>query len=279
MISITEDIKRFLANFTKLENRFISFERCFFFMNIPAEEGYKHLGEIKRSYQNMIVNDFKQKKLNIDRSVTEWPRTGKLEFEHFSVKYRSDLDYVLKNITFKLETGTKLGILGRTGAGKTTLISSVFRYFAQFEGDIFIDDVRIRDLDIQRLRSSMTIIPQDPILFHTTLKKNLDPDDAHSDQEVESVLKDVKLWDKFKDQGVNYMIEPGGSNLSQGEKQLLCFGRALLKNNKLILMDEATANIDAFTEKTIQQLMQEKFTRSTIMMIAHKLNTVMICNK
>lgn len=248
-------------------------------MNIPAEEGYKHLGEIKRSYQNMIVNDFKQKKLNIDRSVTEWPRTGKLEFEHFSVKYRSDLDYVLKNITFKLETGTKLGILGRTGAGKTTLISSVFRYFAQFEGDIFIDDVRIRDLDIQRLRSSMTIIPQDPILFHTTLKKNLDPDDAHSDQEVESVLKDVKLWDKFKDQGVNYMIEPGGSNLSQGEKQLLCFGRALLKNNKLILMDEATANIDAFTEKTIQQLMQEKFTRSTIMMIAHKLNTVMICNK
>ena len=125
----------------------------------------------------------------------------------------------------------------------------------------------------------MTIIPQDPILFNATIKKNLDPMDEHSDKKIEEVLKEVNLWDKFKDTGVNSMIEAGGSNLSQGEKQLLCFGRALLEDNRLILMDEATANIDSATEKTIQTLIEQKFSKSTILMIAHKLNTVMICDK
>ena len=159
------------------------------------------------------------------------------------------------------------------------MIQSIFRYFGQFSGDILIDGVRIRDVDLQVLRKSMTIIPQDPILFNATIKKNLDPMDEHSDAKIEEVLNEVNLWQKFKELGVNSMIEAGGSNLSQGEKQLLCFGRALLEDNRLILMDEATANIDSATEKTIQTLIEQKFSKSTILMIAHKLNTVMICDK
>lgn len=279
MMSLSGDIKRLLNIAATLENRFISFERCYFFMNIPPEEGYKHLPQLKRHFHRMVEEGFKDKKVDLNVTITDWPRSGSVEFKNFSVRYRRDLDYTLKNLNFKIEHGTKLGILGRTGAGKSTLISSIFRYFGEFDGEILIDGVKIRDIDLQRLRSSMTIIPQDPILFNASIKKNLDPLDAHSVKDVEEVLKEIQLWDKFKDQGVNHQIEAGGANLSQGEKQLICFGRAMLENNKLILMDEATANIDSFTEKTIQTLVEEKFKDATILMIAHKLNTIMNCDK
>ncbi len=279
MISITDDLKRFLTNVSKMESRFISFERCHFFMNIPAEQGYKHLAQHKRAYRKMIQNNSKSKDLDLIPMLPNWPSVGKIEFENYSVKYRPDLDYVLKNITFSIAGGSKLGILGRTGAGKSTLISSIFRYFGQFEGDILIDGMPIRNVDLQVLRKSMTIIPQDPILFNATLKKNLDPAGTHDDNKIIEVLEEVNLLEKFKDKGINTMIEAGGSNLSQGEKQLLCFARALLENNKIILMDEATANIDRNTENTIQTLVKQKFNNATILMIAHKLNTIMICDK
>ena len=279
LMRMANDIKRMLSVVASFENRFISFERCNYFMNIPPEDGYKHLREMKTFYVKMMNNDFKEAPLVIKPEKPDWPRTGKIEFRNFAVRYRPDLDYVLKNITFSLPSGTKLGILGRTGAGKSTLISAIFRYFSNYEGDIVIDDVKVRDLDLQELRSSLTIIPQEPILFNGTLKRNLDPSGTHSDEEIIKVLKDVKLWDKYKDHGLNFEIEASGSNLSQGEKQLICFGRAVIDSHKVILMDEATANIDLFTEKIIQTLVVEKFQNSTILMIAHKLETIMICNK
>lgn len=283
MVSIGEDIKRLLANLTKTENRFVSFERCYFFMNIPAEEGYKNMPELRKHFKKLAEEDVAQKKeREFVPSSTRigWPRTGSVEFSSYSVKYRPDLDYVLRNISFSLNSGDKLGILGRTGAGKSTLISSMFRYFSSFEGDILYDNVPIKQLDIQQLRSAITIIPQDPILFNSTIRKNLDPKGNHTSYEIEGVLKEIGLWEKFEaNNGTEYMIDVGGSNLSQGEKQLVCFGRALLEKNKLILMDEATANIDSLTEMTIQRLMEEKFGDCTIMMIAHKLNTIMICKK
>ena len=148
MISITDDIKRLLINLSKTENRFISFERCHFFMHIPAEVGYKSLPAYRRDYRRMVKDGLKNKDLQYHHSITNWPKSGKIEFYNYSVKYRPDLDYVLRNITFKLESGCKLGILGRTGAGKSTLIQSIFRYFGQFSGDILIDGVRIRDVDL-----------------------------------------------------------------------------------------------------------------------------------
>lgn len=279
MISITDDLKRFLLNVSKMENRFISFERCHFFMKIPPEQGYKHLKEHKMAYRRMIQQRIKNKDVDLIPTIPNWPTVGKIEFENYSVKYRPDLEYVLKNITFSIEGGSKLGILGRTGAGKSTLISSIFRYFGQFEGDILIDGLQIKNVDLQALRKSMTIIPQDPILFNATVQKNLDPAGTHDQDKIIEALREVNLLDKFKDKGINTMIEAGGANLSQGEKQLLCFARALLEDNRIILMDEATANIDSTTERTIQTLVEEKFNRSTILMIAHKLNTIMICDK
>ena len=282
MVSISDDIKRLLANITKTENRFVSFERCYFFMNIPPEEGYKYLPMMKKHYKKLVEDEFSGKEKNFvgPDDLQGWPRSGSVELRNYSVKYRPDLDYVLRNLSFSLQSGEKLGILGRTGAGKSTLISSMFRYFSSFEGDILIDGVPIKTVDIQNLRSAMTIIPQDPILFNATIRKNIDPSDRHSAKECENVLKEIGLWEKFEHHNGNeFMVDVGGANLSQGEKQLICFGRALLEKNKLILMDEATANIDSITEKTMQRLVEEKFKDSTIIMIAHKLNTIMVCNK
>ena len=282
MMSISDDIKRLLSNITKSENRFVSFERCFFFMSIPHEEGYKYLRMLKKHYKKMVEEDShsKEKEFIAPDELNGWPRSGSVELRNYSVKYRPDLDYVLRKVSFDLASGEKLGILGRTGAGKSTMISSIYRYFSNFEGDILIDGVPIRNVDIQQLRSAMTIIPQDPILFNATIRKNIDPSDRHTVEEIETVLREIGLWDKFESSnGIETMVEASGSNLSQGEKQLICFGRALLEKNKVILMDEATANIDFHTEKVMQQLMEEKFKNSTIMMIAHKLNTIMICDK
>ena len=282
MVSVGEDIKGLLANLTKTENRFVSFERCYFFMNIPAEVGYYHLREMKEHYKKLVKSHLRceEREFVPKKIKRNWPRTGKIEFINYSVKYRPDVDYVLKHVSFSLASGQKLGILGRTGAGKSTLVSSMFRYFGEFEGDITYDGVSIRNVDIQQLRRSITTIPQDPILFNTTIRRNLDPSGKHNREEIEQVLREIGLWDKVAaHNGTEYMIDTGGSNLSQGEKQVMCFGRALLEKNKLILMDEATANIDSLTELTIQRLVQEKFSESTILMIAHKLNTIMICDK
>lgn len=282
MVSVSEDIKRLLANLTKAENRFVSFERCFFFMSIPPEEGYTQMREMKQHFKMLVETEPEKKDRTFisKNSRRDWPMSGNLDFLNYSVKYRPELDYVLQNITFSLKSGEKLGILGRTGAGKSTLISSIFRYFNQYDGKILYDGVSIKNIDIQQLRRSITTIPQDPILFNTSLKRNLDPSEHHTRAEIEKVLEDVGLWEKFKDShGIEHMIDVGGSNLSQGVKQLICFGRALLEKNKLILMDEATASIDSVTELKIQQLIKEKFSESTILMIAHKLTTVMDCDK
>ena len=282
MMSLSTNVRKFLNQLSSQENRFISFERCNAFANIPPEEGYKNLPAMKNYYKKIVNREIKGDDLKFvtPDDLQGWPRSGSVELRNYSVKYRVDLGYVLKNITFKLESGEKLGILGRTGAGKSTLISSIYRYFSVFQGDILIDGVPIKSLDIQQLRRSLTIIPQDPILFNATIRKNIDPSDRHSAKECENVLKEIGLWEKFEHHNGNeFMVDVGGANLSQGEKQLICFGRALLEKNKLILMDEATANIDSITEKTMQRLVEEKFKDSTIIMIAHKLNTIMVCNK
>ena len=282
MMSMSKNVRKVLQFMSNQESRFIAFERCVSFANIPPEEGYKHLELMKKYYKQIVNGEIAEKDMHFvtPDDLQGWPRSGTVELRNYSVKYRVDLDYVLRNISFKLQSGKKLGILGRTGAGKSTLISSMYRYFSNFEGEIVIDGVSIKNVDIQQLRSALTIIPQDPILFNATIRKNIDPSDRHSAEEVENVLKEIGLWEKFEaHNGTGFMVDVGGANLSQGEKQLICFGRALLEKNSLILMDEATANIDSMTERTMQTLMEQKFKSSTIMMIAHKLNTIMVCDK
>jgi ABC-type multidrug transport system fused ATPase/permease subunit len=274
-LSITEDIGMLMTAMSNNENRFISFERCYHFTQLEPEEGYRGLEETEKKF-------FAGKSLTMAAPHEQWMTSGELEFKKFSCKYRDDLPMVLKGIDLKVRAGTKVGIVGRTGAGKTTLIKAIYRTFQKYEGEILIDGHEIQSLDVQSLRSRITIIPQDPHLFLDSLRNNLDPQRKFKDEEIIKILQDFGIWEKFegdKTGGLAFEVQEGGSNLSAGEKQLLVMARALLSKNKLILLDEATANIDVRTEALIQRAVETSFKDCTILMIAHRLNTILFCDK
>lgn len=240
-------------------------------MQLESESGYNNL----KDHEKLVT---KGKTLPKVKKLDNWPLKGKIEVSDLKVKYREDLDYTLKGINFEIPGGKKVGVLGRTGAGKTTLFYCLYRYFDKYEGNIKIDGKEMREVDLKQLRKSITIIPQDPILIEDTVWNNLDPLREFSEDKCVGVLKAVELWKKFEN-GLKSEIDNEGKNLSQGEKQLFCLARALLNNNKIVLMDEATANIDVVTEYKIQKLLSEKFCGCTLFMIAHRLNTIMGCDK
>ena len=250
----------------------IAFERCCALLRIEPEVGYKGLDRLEKVLR---------KGGEAGRSRKDsWPRKGRIIIKNLSIRYRPGLPYVIKDLTLRVRSGSKVGIVGRTGAGKTTLITALYRTFEEYKGQIMIDGVEIRDLDLKVLRQAMTIIPQDPYLFEDSLRNNIDPMGEFSAKEIQAILKDVDLWKKFAMlDGLATKIEKEGSNLSQGEKQLVCLARALLFKKKLVLMDEATSNIDVKTEKTIQSLIKERFVDSTVLVIAHRLNTILHCDK
>ena len=272
-LQMVTKIKNLLESTSDQEKNLVSLERCLYFMNVKPEEGYKGLDILEKVLRN-------GKSVSIKKERLAWPTTGGLKIKNLWVKYREGLPYALSGISLDIPSGTKVGIVGRTGAGKSTLISAIYRTFDNYKGQIYIDGKEIRKVDLKVLRFTMTIIPQDPYLFEDSIRNNIDPMAQFGDQAIKDILADVGLWRKFAGlEGLKTRIEKGGSNLSQGEKQLVCLARAMLFDNKLVLMDEATANIDSQTEALIQRLIKEKFERSTILMIAHRLNTILHCDK
>lgn len=187
----------------------------------------------------------------------------------------------LKNINFVINPKDKIGLVGRTGAGKSTVGLALSRIIELFRGQIIIDGQDISRVPLDILRKRITIIPQDPTLFKGTLRFNLDPENDVRDHEIFSVLKKANLLKIVQQEqlGLYQEISEGGQNFSSGERQLICVCRAILRKSKLILLDEATASIDLSTEKLIQDLMQKEFEDSTTITIAHRLNTVLSCDK
>ena len=270
LMMIVGDINEVLMQLSENEARLISLERCAFFSEIPSESGYK---DLELTHTEIFAGH--HVKVNPDRV---WPQNGEIEIKGLKVSYRQKLPQVLKGLSLRIPSGTKVGVVGRTGAGKSTLLNCLYRYFDEYEGDVVLAGRELRTVDLKVLRSSMTILPQDPYLFADSVRNNLDPLGRHTDAAVEAILREVDLWDKM-DSGLATQIDSAGSNLSQGEKQLLCLARALLQDNHVVLMDEATANIDSQSEQTIQRLLRDRFSKATIFMIAHRLNTVLQCDR
>ncbi|RVX04078.1 ABC transporter C family member 8 [Vitis vinifera] len=241
-----------------LANMIVSVERLEQYMNIPSEA---------------------PEVIGSNRPPPSWPTIGEVEIYDLKVKYRPNAPLVLQGISCKFGGGQKIGIVGRTGSGKTTLISALFRLVEPTEGQIIIDGINISTIGLHDLRSRLGIIPQEPTLFSGSIRYNLDPLSLHTDEEIWEVLGKCQLRGAVqeKEEGLDSLVVHDGSNWSMGQRQLFCLGRALLKRSRILVLDEATASIDNATDSILQKTIRTEFADCTVITVAHRIPTVMDC--
>ena len=243
---------------TQVENLMTAVERVITYTELDPEPGYK----VKRL------------------PLEKWPEKGSITFQDVSMTYYPGGPQVLRNVSLSIKAGAKIGVVGRTGSGKSSFAAALMR-MPEAEGDILIDDVLLRNINLKESRRAITVLGQNPALFSGSLRKNLDVIEQFQDAELWQALEQVQvknLVENLEGQ-LDYELLENGANLSIGERKLICLARVLLQQKKIVILDEPTAHVDPDTERTIWNVVHEKLSDSTVITVAHRLNTITNCDK
>lgn len=253
-ISLSYSLNWTVRTYVDFESQLTSVERLFYLINNTPKENDNYQIIPKES----------------------WPHSGSIQFENSCVRYRDDLPFVLNHLSLDIFNHEKIGICGRTGAGKSSLILCLFRIMELNEGKIIIDDIDISKIPLEILREKLSIIPQTPMLFPGTVRNNLDPLNHYSDHDIWNALDNVSMKDYISSLNLKLETEiiEWGENFSTGQRQLLCLARVILKSSKILILDEATASVDPETDQLIQNTIRNVFKNCTIITVAHRLSSI-----
>jgi ATP-binding cassette subfamily C (CFTR/MRP) protein 4 len=309
LLMIIDDIRSFMTSMADMENNFVSFDRCNQYLSIPPEEGYRYFESIESFLKKNHSSKLKIKKIEEKVEAKKKPRTENLSEDNLTsplldtprhtnlkplinkkgiqismqsvkVKYSSELPWVLKGINLEIEPGQKVGIIGRTGAGKTSFVNLFVRFFDEYEGSLKLNGTELKEIYLESLRNNVTLISQDSYFFEGSLRENLDPKGLKSDEEIEELLAEAEILDKVMTLGgLDWKLKESGGEMSFGEKQIFCFIRAIINTRGLIIMDEATSNLDIKSEDVLEKLKEKYMKEATVLIIAHRLNTIHSCDK
>jgi ABC-type multidrug transport system fused ATPase/permease subunit len=261
----------------------LSLGEALYSLMLSIGEGEAEFNAVERLYE--YGHDIPQERAYLlaeDPSVPTWPTNGAISIKDIEIRYTNRPDHAaIKNLSLSIQPGEKVGVCGRTGSGKSTLVTALFRILELSKGEIWIDGQNIQNLGLKTLRSRIQMIPQDPVMFNGTIRSNLDPELKYDDAALWNVLESVGLKEYIETQEAKLeaVVDDNGENLSFGQKQLLCIARALLKQPKILVMDEASSGVDQETEIKLQELVMNQFSNATILSIAHRLNTIATFDK
>ena len=278
IVNTVKDSISTIGSWGDFETSMVSYERCTYFEQIEPEKNYFKFDDEVRTLRKKIDSGYF---INSEDHKNKIVSDGYLRFENVSARYNEFSEDVLKDISFEIKPKEKIGIIGITGAGKSSLIKILWKCLEPYKGKVQVDNYDISSVDLKDLRSDVMVVSQDTVQQEGTLRENMDP--LHLIKNDDILNETLKKLDfkhlEFLEKGLQMQIEPDGSNLSQGEKQLICFSRTLINKKKVIILDEATANIDQKTEEVIQKAVENDFADSTMQIIAHRIQTILHCDK
>ena len=280
-VNLSTALNELLLEWANFESTMVSLERCSAFEKLQPEDQYTTYAEDfkKVTGSKTSVELLRQSQLQSTQQIITH---GCIQFKNMSAKYDINPKPVISNLTITIKPGEKVGVIGRTGSGKSSLIKLIWRSLDYFGGDILIDGVDIKRCDLKSLRSQMTIISQETALIEGTLRENIDlrSVDSSKDVEMEAILRRLGFNNQiYMKESLDMAIDGDGANLSAGERQLVSFARTVLEKKPIMILDEATASIDLKTEEVIQNCLETEFKNSTMLIIAHRIQTIMFCDK